>query len=300
MAAIAMRAVVVAFALDAVWCFPDGSCSSTLSLESSANALLQVGIVEGTLDSTKLSDDDDNYDSNQGNTLALNAIWSQIQDLERKFTNGTDDADGLIHQLEDAIQQAGQKVNEGHTEEEGKLKKQTDQYDKLALDADIKTICETGFNGGHSAARFLSQSEAHLYEFDLGAHDYAKTAETFLMGRFPSRLQVTWGDSTKTLPEFRAAHPDIKCDLVIVDGGHDQAVADADLKNFASMASSSHYLLIDDTPCNAGWCQGPTQAWVGLVQQGCIKESMRFAMGETRGFTQGRYTPCPLWPNLGQ
>lgn len=212
---------------------------------------------------------------------------------------GTTDVDSVIGQLEDAITKAGQAISEGHSEDNGLLKKETDQYDQWATDAAIKTICETGFNAGHSAARFLSNGIAHVYEFDIGAHDYSHTAEGFLTSKFHDRLKVTWGDSTKTLPQFHTQHPDITCDLVIVDGGHDVHIADADLQNFAPMASSKHFLAIDDTPCQAPWCTGPTQAWNNLVQQGCIKELSQVSMGGKRGFTMGQYTPCPLWPNLG-
>jgi len=205
------------------------------------------------------------------------------------------DADSVIRQLEDTINSAGQVINEGHTVNEGMAKTQTDQYDLWASDAAVKTVCETGFNAGHSAARFLSDGNAHVYEFDIGDHDYSHTAERFLTSKFQDRLKVTWGDSTKTLLQFHAQHPDIKCDLVIVDGGHDVQIADADLRNFAPMAASKHLVAIDDTPCKAHYCAGPTSAWKNLVQLGCIKELRQVSIDTCRGFTMGQYTPCSLW-----
>jgi len=82
-------------------------------------------------------------------------------------------------------------------------------------------------------------------------------------------LNLTWGDSRLTIPAFAEAHPDIKCDIVMVDGGHSASVAKADLMNFAKMAAPGHLLVIDDTPCAAGWCIGPTESWNALEAEGC-------------------------------
>jgi len=190
--------------------------------------------------------------------------------------------------LESALQSAGESVTEGHSEDSGILAKQTQTYDTWAKSGTLRTICETGFNAGHSALRFLAQSQAKVFEFDLGSHDYAHTAERFLHSRFFDRLNVTWGDSTKTLPQFIQANPSVKCDLLIVDGGHAYEVAISDLKNFAQMTAPEHLLAIDDTPCEANACQGPGKAWQELIQHGCIEESEAVHMGTLRGFS----VPC--------
>merc|ERR1719343_1193195 len=77
---------------------------------------------------------------------------------------------------------------------------QQNAYVEWAQKRGAKTHCETGFNAGHSALLFLAESGAHAYEFDLGQHECAKTAMMHLPSRFPNRLNVTWGDSTKTMP----------------------------------------------------------------------------------------------------
>lgn len=224
---------------------------------------------------------------------------AELSDMFLKIVASPDE-DAVTVELEKAIRGTGEKILEGHSDDHGALIKQTNQYDQWAADDSVKTICETGFNAGHSAARFLSQSKARVYEFDLGDHDYAKTAEAFLTDKFPGRLKVTWGDSTQTLPQFHKENPDIKCDIVIVDGGHLLPVALADLKNFAPMASPRHVLAIDDTPCQEDFCKGPSASWQGLLQQGCIEETGSVSMGASRGFKYGRYAPCPQWPNMGK
>jgi hypothetical protein len=180
---------------------------------------------------------------------------------------------------------------EGHTENFGPQLKQTVQYDQWAKSG-FETICETGFNAGHSALRFLAQSAANLYEFDLGEHVYSKYAEEHLMDKYPGRLNVFWGDSTKTMPAFRANQSDVKCDLMIVDGGHKYSVAKSDLLNFAMMSKPNGLIAIDDAPCNPIWCEGPQQAWDELVQHGCISAVKAVPMGLNRGFTYGQFTPC--------
>jgi len=114
-------------------------------------------------------------------------------------------------------------------------------------------------------------------------------------------MEILWTPSKMvTLPGFHSQHPELKCDLVIVDGGHDRAVAESDLKNFATMAARDHVLAIDDTPCSADYCSGPSAAWNSLVEQGCIKEVNRFTMSKDRGFSVGHYKACPLWPQFGE
>lgn len=205
----------------------------------------------------------------------------------------------LFRELEETLSDAGftEAGMEPHTTDSGALALQTQRYDEWAKSKNIKTVCETGFNAGHSALRFLAQSEARVYEFDLGAWPYGKVAASFLTGKFPWRFNITWGNSTQTLQKFHAEHPDVTCDLIIVDGGHFGGVAFSDLVNFAAMASESHILLMDDTPCDAAWCEEPTDSWKKLVNMGCIEQTASTPMGKWRGFSVGRYKPCSQWPD---
>lgn len=186
---------------------------------------------------------------------------------------------------------------EGNTDQPGVAVQQT-QYIEWAHTRGAKTFCETGFNAGHSALVFLSESSAHVFEFDLGTHAYGRTAQSFLERQYPGRLNVSWGDSRDTIPAFAKAHPDIKCDIIIVDGGHMDDVAKADLTNFAKMAAAGHLLVIDDAPCDADFCMGPTNQWRALKSQGCITTEKQHQLSPRRGFTFGTYTPCPLWPDM--
>ena len=71
--------------------------------------------------------------------------------------------------------------------------------------------------------------KAKVVMFDLWEHAYAPRAEAWL--RSPAaaahgikdgdaRLTVIKGSSLETVPQFAAENPDVKCDLISVDGGH--------------------------------------------------------------------------------
>lgn len=53
-----------------------------------------------------------------------------------------------------------------------------------------RSICETGFNGGHSAAVFLSAAgrAARLYSFDLGEFTYTRAQVRILNKLFPDQI----------------------------------------------------------------------------------------------------------------
>ena len=57
------------------------------------------------------------------------------------------------------------------------------------------------------------------------------------------------------MPQFRDSHPDILCDIVIVDGGHYDDVPYADIMNFFHMvdASKPNLLIVDDFPVHFPW-----------------------------------------------
>lgn len=63
-----------------------------------------------------------------------------------------------------------------------------------------------------------------VISFDLGYHNYTAPAAVYLQTAFPGRLELIIGDSTKTIPTFRAIHQGFKCDMIFVDGGHDYEV----------------------------------------------------------------------------
>jgi hypothetical protein len=164
-------------------------------------------------------------------------------------------------------------------------------YHGLAAQPWVKTICEIGFNAGHSSILFLmSNPQAMLVSFDLGRWPYTKPAVEFVERKFPGRFIMVVGDSTETVPAFASQHPEIQCDLLVVDGGHEPNVALADVTNMARMANPDrNVLVVDDTPCAVTWCVGPGEAWDTAVAHGSVVPLRRVPMDEYRGFSVGEF-----------
>lgn len=126
----------------------------------------------------------------------------------------------------------------------------------------VQTVCEIGFNGGHSTATWLSASpRTVVYSFDLGEHGYARPAALELQAAYPGRLHVAWGDSTRVVPEFERTHgANVSCDILHVDGGHFGNVPARDIQNMHALAHAGSVLIVDDTGCTQSYCVGRTVA----------------------------------------
>jgi predicted O-methyltransferase YrrM len=134
------------------------------------------------------------------------------------------------------------------------------------------TICEIGFNAGHSAIAYLSANpKARIISFDLGHHLYSWKALEVLQQTYPdATIQLVIGDSARSVPDFIKLHPHIKCDLIFIDGGHTYEQAMTDLKNMKALANpAGHVVIIDDVSMTAA----VQQAWLQSLQDGLIEAS---------------------------
>lgn len=205
-----------------------------------------------------------------------------------------EELDGWLQKLHAHLEEKGVAVLGANGSAQADRLQMRAVYDSLAQEPWVKTVCETGFNAGDSALRFLVLSDAKVYDFDLGGLNYTKVAAAFLQEHFPGRLHVTWGDSTTMLPKFHKSRPEVKCDLAIVDGGHTHYVALADLKNFHPMVPEKHVLFLDDSPCGSEWCIGVNQAWGEMREAGCVDQTLEHRHDGSYGFRAALYTPCDL------
>ncbi len=175
--------------------------------------------------------------------------------------------------------------------ETGELDK-TDVQGKGSCGEIIKEIISTsGFNAGHSAFLWLnSKPDVRVFSFDLGQHSYTRPAALVLQKMFPGRLNVTFGDSTKTLPDFTKKHPDVACDIVVIDGGHFGDVPLQDFQNFKSMTKHKHLILLNDWPGTRSFSKSAGRMWNQMTS---IKaaETIRQCTNahSTRGLTIGMY-----------
>jgi hypothetical protein len=177
---------------------------------------------------------------------------------------------------------------EGHS-------RQFDAETRYIIDATrtSNVYCETGFNVGHSAETVLSNNpDVIVHSFDIGGENSLRAYEQ-LSARYPDRLFVTWGDSTKTLPSLQP----LNCDVFFVDGGHTEEVARADLINMEKHLVADGAVIMDDVYCTSEWCTGPDVAWGEALLRN-VDEVYRFSSEDkTRGFAAGRirYTETPSY-----
>ena len=135
-----------------------------------------------------------------------------------------------------------------------------------ALSRDASTLCQTGFNSGHSAVTALSSSPAiKVLSFDLGDEAAVAAAAAYISSHasFTARHELLLGDSRDTLPAAAAAAARAAyCDVSFVDGGHFGDVPLSDIMGLGLMSHSNTLLVVDDTPflrdVEAAWCKTPS------------------------------------------
>jgi len=124
-----------------------------------------------------------------------------------------------------------------------RFRHQTDFYYRLGTSPWIKTVCEIGFNVGHSTAIWLSSNPlTTVYSFDLFESGYKPKLVEFLKKRFPGRLHAFKGDSTTVVP--RTTLPE--CDLVHIDGRHSYWNVVVDFLNMRVKSRRDSIFIFDD------------------------------------------------------
>ena len=170
----------------------------------------------------------------------------------------------------------------------GGAKHQSRLYHWLAGRPWVNTICETGFNAGHSTLQWLTGSDhTKVYSFDIASHYYTRPMADYINRTFPGRFHLTIGDSLQTVPRFAASRRDVKCDVIVVDGGHSHDVALGDLRNFRDLANiERNVLVVDDKDIH-----GIKLAWKETLTAGLAAE--RFACNDgsrwSRAYAIGYY-----------
>ena len=120
---------------------------------------------------------------------------------------------------------------------------------------DVKNYLEIGVRRGRSMAVFASQSpNSDIYGFDMWIQDYAGSenpGESLVreeLGKvgFKGNLNLTDGDSKKTIPQFFKDNEDLYFDIITVDGDHSIGGAVKDLKNVIKRLKIGGVLIFDD------------------------------------------------------
>lgn len=126
---------------------------------------------------------------------------------------------------------------------------------QLAFRLQPASYMEIGIRRGKSMAMVAATCpETAIFGFDLwmtpygGAEnpgpDFVRSEMARLGHRGP--LTLTSGDSQETVKEFSRLNPDIRFDLITVDGDHSDEGAWRDLTNAASLIAPGGFIVFDD------------------------------------------------------
>ena len=175
----------------------------------------------------------------------------------------------------------------------GRYKGQARFYHHLANMGFVRNVCEIGFNLGHSAFLWIAGNQkTMLYSFDIVVHKYVRGMVAHFKAEYQDRFNIIYGDSTITVPAFLKQKPYVKCDVLVVDGGHDYWLAKADLENMRDLANPERNIVIfDDFPSKDGnFNEVLGKAWAEMKAEGKIKELLSCMAGRSQhGFSVGHY-----------
>jgi len=147
------------------------------------------------------------------------------------------------------------------------LRSQLDRYSGLRNG----TICEVGFNAGHSAAVWLENTHAKLVEFDLLTLNYSHASRRFIEERYPGRVTFHQGPSRLTVSKYAEDVRNLTappCDLWLVDGDHGKNV-EHDFMNALAASHAGTVFIVDDA--NMEWPY-VRRFWRAHVAVGSIEE----------------------------
>ena len=112
----------------------------------------------------------------------------------------------------------------------------------VALNPNVKSVLEIGFNAGFSTLlMLLSNPTMRITCVDLGEHSYTLPCYLNLKARFGNRIHFILGDSTKILPLLDECY-----DVIHIDGGHDTAVAESDILYSYRASLPGTIFIMDD------------------------------------------------------
>lgn len=149
------------------------------------------------------------------------------------------------------------------------------------------TICEIGFNAGHSAAAWTQHYPKSQYiSFDLFNKNVSHVARLHLNTR---NIRYIIGNTAQTLIDNK-----FDCDVISIDGDHSYKGALRDLQNMQRHANPQHVIIMDDLLCKWWWCHPPTKAWKEMISLGYIEQIGCKTIGCCTGWCWGKYKKASL------
>jgi hypothetical protein len=133
---------------------------------------------------------------------------------------------------------------------------------------EIRTVLETGFHIGLSAATFLDiRPDVNVISFDIFWFDYTRRAKLLLDIAYPGR------------------------NLVFIDGGHERPVPAIDLYHILRELPAGTWVMVDDY-CEEHGSQGVMEAVQGCADRGELVEVSAYKAAD-RGWVMGRRSGVP-------
>lgn len=158
---------------------------------------------------------------------------------------------------------------------------------------EIRTVLETGFHIGLSAATFLDiRPDVNVISFDIFWFDYTRRAKLLLDIAYPGRNLLIAGNSITSLPTWFALSAAPKPDLVFIDGGHERPVPAIDLYHILRELPAGTWVMVDDY-CEEHGSQGVMEAVQGCVDRGELVEISAYKAAD-RGWVMGCRSSVPV------
>jgi hypothetical protein len=141
------------------------------------------------------------------------------------------------------------------------------------------TVCETGFEIGHSALAFLHASPStRVVSFDMMDTKYKKDCEAWLQQTYgKDRIEVIPGNTADSVPQYLKDNPKLQCGVVFPDEGHDWRDEVRTAKLFQPHATCQTLVILDwgsDVSVMSGGTVNSErdQRWTLLEDEGIIRE----------------------------
>jgi precorrin-6B methylase 2 len=153
------------------------------------------------------------------------------------------------------------------------------EYLSKAVNDDVKTILEIGFNAGHSSVLMLDACSAvKVTSFDIGS-SVVWVGKKYIDTVYPGKHQLIVGNSNKMIPLFQCEK---KYDLLFIDGSPEYSFVLNDLINCKRLSDKYTKIVLNGTS------ESINKAWNKMISTGQIVEEKRYSYGD-RGWVTGKY-----------
>jgi len=141
----------------------------------------------------------------------------------------------------------------------------------------VKTVCEVGFNAGHSALAFLiANPELKYIAFDTMTLKWTIPMIKYMNDAFGDRITPVPGFSAQSVPEWKPPEGFTGCDVISADGKHNDPEPYIDVVNMAKHAKTGAVVLADDWSDNF---PDVKKAWQRFKDEGLVHEVGCFVSG---------------------